>query len=114
MSEPMNQQVRRSRTVREVILRLLYAAFKGNPDVGVEHGDILKGFATGMVRYTPSEIEGELISLVEAGLIEQRNAPGGEPLPEKLYRITRAGRDFRLSQFRWDRVDEYTGKQELQ
>lgn len=106
-------EVRRSRTIRECILQLLFAAHKGNPDVGVPHDQILAGFSTGRVHYTPDEIGEELIDLVDDGLIEIGDAAGGGPLPGKVYKITTRGRDFRRAKFPWQKIDEFTGGQSL-
>jgi len=105
-------EVFRRRTIREAILRVLNAAYAGNPDVGVAHDQVLDAFSTGRVRYTPSEIEAALLDLADDRLIARENAPWGTP-PEKLYRVTGSGRDFVLARFPWGRVDEYTGDQNL-
>ena len=113
MSEAIRRAVVRSRSIREIVLRQLNSIY-AYPNLGLTYETILVGFSTGVVRYTVDEIEGELVSLIQDGLIVQFNAPGGEPLPEKLYRIIKNGHDFVLANFPWMRVDEYTGKQELQ
>ena len=112
-STPVNPQVRRSRTIREKIIQLLSAAFAGNPDVGVPHDQILAGFCDGRVRHTPEQIVTELINLMDDGLIEQLPSPGGGPLPDKEYKITKDGRDFRIAGCPWAKVDDFSGGQRL-
>lgn len=103
----------RSRRVRERILHMLVAAHRGCPDVGIDHGEILKAFAGDRARYSPADVQAELIDLIDDGLITQHNAPWGGDLPEKIYQVTSQGRDFQRAGFPWGRIDEYTGGQTL-
>ena len=131
---PLSPEVFSSRTIREAILLMLNAAFRGDPEFGVvPHGRILADFDTGRTRYTPAQIDVDLRVLVADELVERvpcdggpdrprhvgvhrdLDPPAGEagrvPLPDKVYRITSPGRDFVRGKFPWHRIDEYTGGQ---
>ena len=111
--KPISPEVIERRRIRETILTLLDAAWRGYPGVGVPHDQILSGFASSRVRLTPQQIQSALLDLIDDGLIVASDAPGGGPLPDKTYAITGAGRDFKLAKYPWSQVDEYTGGQSL-
>jgi len=108
---PISPEVETSRTIREAILLMLDAAFKGDPEFDVPRDGILAGFAPGRTRYAPGQIDVELRDLIEDRLVEQVPREPGNPLPDRHYRITSPGRDFVRAKFPWHRIDEYTGRQ---
>ena len=109
MSAP-DPRVIRHRGIRERILRLLDAQWRGNPDGAVPYTQIVQGFATGRVSYSPSEIQGAVLDLGDDRLIDE--APddlGAADGLEKAFRVTSRGRDFVRARMPWGRIDEYTG-----
>jgi hypothetical protein len=103
----MDRAIRRKRTVREAILRLLCIIWDDNPDVFVLAGKIMEGFSTGTVPYTEGEITAAIVDLVDRGLAECRNIPSDGEMPEKGYRATARGRDFYGHQFPWEFIDAF-------
>jgi len=107
-------QVLRSRTIREALLKLLMRMFQADPELAVAGEDLYQGFSTSRLQYDRAEVDGELINLMDEGLVEVVDLPaifGFERLPAKHYRITSRGRDFVRARFPWGKIDEFSGDQ---
>jgi hypothetical protein len=102
----------RSRSIRELILRLCYNTHRANPDISVLARHIYEGFSTGRIQYLREDIDPEISALVEAGMIAVVNVPN-VGMPEKGYRITNRGGDFFRAGCPWAKIDEFTGEARL-
>lgn len=109
----LSPAVIRRRGVREAILRWAYNVYQANPDVCLTSDQIYSGFSTGQVTYTTAEIDGELVGLVNDGMLTWQQIPNMGQMPSKGYKITNRGVDFRLANCPWDQIDRFTGKQHL-
>jgi len=105
----LSRQTVRSRSVREMVLRLSYNTFLGNPDIVLAFHHVYEAFRTGVVSYTSEEIQAEVADLAEDGLVAVAELPTVGEMPEKGVKSTSKGRDFFKAGCPWDRVDEFTG-----
>ncbi|MFB3893236.1 MAG: hypothetical protein ACE15C_14565 [Phycisphaerae bacterium] len=102
---------KRRRGIREAILRSVHNLYAAAPEMHLAAEEIYEGFSHGIVAYERSEIDGEIVSLVQDGMIEVQKLPQYSELPRHGYRITSRGRDFVLAGFPWGKIDEFTGRQ---
>lgn len=109
----MNHETAKARVMRETILRVLYNTFAAAPGVCVLLSHLHQAFSTSTVPPLPEEVNGQIVDLVEDGLIVAAEAPGVSSIPQKCYSLTSKGRDFYRARCPWDKLDEFTGGQKL-
>jgi len=102
--------VLRSRSIRELILKIGYNTHQAAPGVAVLARHVYAAFSTGRVQYEKAEIDVEISDLIDDGLLAVEDLPGvGVGPAEKGYQATSKGRDFYRAGYPWGRIDEFTG-----
>jgi hypothetical protein len=105
-----NYEVARSRMIRQTVLRIVAISHQAAPGVVVLARQIYESLATGMVRYTQSEVDVELAYMASAKLLETVSVASGRPMPEPGYRLTNAGLDFWRAECPWTELEGYLGR----
>jgi hypothetical protein len=99
--------VQRSRSIRELILLMLWRADNGGSlSGGYSWAHLRDGFTSSRAAVAENELLTELRDLVDTGLVDRKP---DETLGDDYYTIAPRGRDFKRAGYPWHRLDEFSG-----
>ncbi len=100
----------RRRSFMEAILLSLACVYEANADVRLTARHIFKGLGDSTVPPTDEEAQAALSELIDRELVSVHDddQPVGM-VPQKVYRITTDGLDFKRHVFPWDFLDRFSG-----
>ena len=95
----------------ETILLSLAAIYDADPGVRLTAEQLFRGMASSSVPPTDEESRAALAELIDRRLAaaEDDSLPMGL-VPQKVYRITTDGLDFKRHRFPWDLVDRFAAR----
>jgi len=98
--------VARSRWIREIILRLLYAVDGAGMRLGMTWSQVKAGFFRRQHEASDAELRRALNDMVDDELIVRE---WDEDLRCDMFKMASRGRNFVEADYPWGRIDEFTG-----
>jgi len=101
-----NDDIYRSRRVREILLDLLFRADGAGSGFGFSFDQLRSAFGRKAMAAKPSELRRELNDMEGERLLTRKY---DADLEDDYYRIAPRGRDFKRAGCPWEKIDEFSG-----